>query len=75
MRRPAFTIAVLRGLKILETTATAQIYCDEDTEEQHLSAYGRQGMRDIERASKWVWQMSRYMKHRKNKKSAEEVQS
>ena len=75
MRRPAFTIAVLRGLDILVTRAMDEFFACEQTTKETADMWGRQGVRDMERAREWIWQMRRYMKHRKNKKSAEEVQA
>ena len=72
MRRPAFTIAVLRGLVRLCNTASDEIFLSRDQEDM-LQEFGQQGLRDMDRASEWLLQMQSYMNHRKNKKSAEEV--
>ena len=51
-----------------------EFFACEQTTKETADMWGRQGVRDMERAREWIWQMRRYMKHRKNKKSAEEVQ-
>ena len=66
MRRPRFTISILRGLMSMQSLAYAEL---QGMERDELRAYfgGAKGELDYERAAEWLLRMSDWYKNREVK--------